>query len=53
MIKAILFDWAGVIAADGYWIWLDENIEDLESKKTCIYAVFRTSRQRRNKRKRI
>jgi HAD superfamily hydrolase (TIGR01509 family) len=33
MIKAILFDWAGVIAADGYWTWLRENVKDIESKK--------------------
>lgn len=26
MIKAIIFDWAGVIGADGYWVWLYENV---------------------------
>ena len=33
MIKAIIFDWAGVFAVDGYWIWLRKNISDIENRK--------------------
>ncbi len=33
MIKAILFDFAGVIGTDGYWVWLKEKVPDLEKKR--------------------
>ena len=33
MIKVILFDFAGVIGADGYWVWLKEKVPDLEKNK--------------------
>ena len=33
MIKAIIFDWAGVFAVDGYWVWLRKNISDIENKQ--------------------
>lgn len=33
MIKAIIFDFAGVIGEDGYWVWLRENLADFETKK--------------------
>jgi len=33
MIKVILFDFAGVIGTEGYWLWLKENVPDLENKK--------------------
>ncbi len=33
MTKAIIFDWAGVIGADGYWVWLQKNIPDINGKK--------------------
>jgi epoxide hydrolase-like predicted phosphatase len=33
MIKALIFDFAGVIGTDGYWVWLEEKVSDLESKK--------------------
>lgn len=32
MIKAILFDFAGVIGVDGYWVWLRENVADINSR---------------------
>lgn len=32
MIKAVIFDFAGVIAADTYWIWLRKNVPDLDKK---------------------
>ena len=34
MIKAIIFDFAGVIGNDAYWVWLREKIPDLENKKS-------------------
>src|SRR5579859_5751581 len=33
MIKAVIFDFAGVIGAEGYWLWLAENISNLEETK--------------------
>lgn len=33
MIKAVIFDFAGVIGAEGYWLWLEENIPNLEATK--------------------
>lgn len=33
MIKAIIFDFAGVIGSEGYWLWLKENITDLDQTK--------------------
>lgn len=30
-IKAVIFDFAGVIGVDGYWAWLHENIPALRS----------------------
>ncbi len=39
MIKAIIFDWAGVIGADGYWVWLRKNIRDLESRRDYFQDI--------------
>lgn len=33
MIKAIIFDFAGVIGADGYWVWLRKVVPDIDSQK--------------------
>ena len=33
MCKAIIFDWAGVLAEDGFWTWLRVNIPDIDSRK--------------------
>lgn len=33
MIKAIIFDFAGVIGADGYWVWLRTVVPDIDSQK--------------------
>ncbi len=33
VIKAIIFDFAGVIATEAYWIWLRKTVGDLDSKK--------------------
>ncbi len=32
MIKAIIFDWAGVIGADGYWAWLKKDVPGSEER---------------------
>ena len=32
MIKAIIFDFAGVIATDTYWIWLRKKVPDLDKE---------------------
>jgi hypothetical protein len=32
MIQAILFDWTRVLATDGYWIWLQDNVVDFEEQ---------------------
>lgn len=39
MIKAIIFDFAGVIGADGYWIWLRENVKDIDSVKEKFHKI--------------
>lgn len=39
MIKAIIFDFGGVIATDGYWIWLGENVPDLEEKRPFFQKI--------------
>ena len=39
MIKAIIFDFAGVIGVDGYWIWFKKNIPDLGSKREYYQKV--------------
>ncbi len=39
MIKAILFDFAGVIGVDGYWVWLRENVLDIEAQKDYFEKI--------------
>lgn len=39
MIKAIIFDFAGVIGTDGYWIWLGEIVPNLDQKKEYFSAI--------------
>ncbi|MFH0979843.1 MAG: HAD-IA family hydrolase [Candidatus Roizmanbacteria bacterium] len=39
MIKVILFDFAGVVGAEGYWIWLKEKVPDLESKRPYFQSL--------------
>ncbi len=33
MIKALIFDFAGVIVPDAYWIWIKKHVTDFDSKK--------------------
>lgn len=39
MIKAIIFDWAGVLGTDGYWVWLKKNIENIEDRKGFFQEI--------------
>jgi HAD superfamily hydrolase (TIGR01509 family) len=39
MIKAIIFDWAGVIGADGYWVWLAKNVPNLEKERPYFQKI--------------
>ncbi|MFH0890697.1 MAG: HAD family phosphatase [Candidatus Liptonbacteria bacterium] len=39
MTKAIIFDWAGVLASDGYWVWLRKNVEDIEDRKEFFHKI--------------
>ena len=39
MIKSIIFDFAGVIGTDGYWIWLKEKLPNLEDKKIFFHDL--------------
>ncbi|VVA43509.1 conserved hypothetical protein [Candidatus Roizmanbacteria bacterium] len=39
MIKSIIFDFAGVIGSDGYWIWLKEKLPDLDNKKRYFQDI--------------
>lgn len=39
MIKAIIFDNAGVIMTESYWLWLHENIPDLEERKEFFHDI--------------
>lgn len=39
MIKAIIFDNAGVIMTEAYWLWLHENIPGLEEKKDFFLDI--------------
>ena len=39
MIKAVIFDFAGVIGEDGYWVWLRENLTDFERKRELFHKT--------------
>ena len=39
MIKAIIFDFAGVIGSDGYWIYLKEKLHNLEDRKVYFQEL--------------
>ncbi|MEK7177578.1 MAG: HAD-IA family hydrolase [Patescibacteria group bacterium] len=39
MIKAIIFDFAGVIGSDGYWIYLKDKLIDLEERKSYFHEL--------------
>lgn len=39
MIKAIIFDFAGVIMPDAFWRWIRNNVSDLDSKEERIHNL--------------
>lgn len=39
MIKSIIFDFAGVVGSDGYWIFLKEKLHDLEKRKNYFQEL--------------
>jgi HAD superfamily hydrolase (TIGR01509 family) len=39
MIKAIIFDFAGVITNEGYWTWLRKNVTDIENKRDFFMSL--------------
>lgn len=39
MIKALIFDFAGVIGTNGFWEWLKENVQDMASEKDYFLKI--------------
>ena len=39
MIKSLIFDFAGVVGADGYWVWLRETVPDLERHREAFHEI--------------
>lgn len=39
VIKAVIFDFAGVIGVDGYWVWLEENVLNIEEKRPFFQKI--------------
>ena len=39
MIKSIIFDFAGVIGSDGYWVLLKERLLNFEDKKIFFHDL--------------
>ncbi len=39
MIKAIIFDYAGVISKNGYWLWLRQTIPDINQKEDLFQKI--------------
>lgn len=39
MIKAIIFDFAGVIGSDGYWLWLREIVPNFKQEKGYFSSI--------------
>lgn len=39
MIKGIIFDFAGVVVCEAYWIWLKKNIPDLKKKRDFFMDI--------------
>jgi epoxide hydrolase-like predicted phosphatase len=39
MIKAVIFDFAGVVGVDGYWAWLAERVPDLDSHRADLHEI--------------
>ncbi len=39
MIKAVIFDFAGVVGVDGYWAWLEEKVPDLDRHRDDFHEI--------------
>jgi len=39
MIRALIFDFAGVIGVDAYWIWLEENVPNLAFQRAYFQTI--------------
>ncbi len=39
MINTLIFDFAGVIASDGYWLWFEENVPGLEKHRSALLEL--------------
>jgi epoxide hydrolase-like predicted phosphatase len=39
MIKAVIFDFAGVVGVDGYWAWLEEKVPDLDRQRAEFHEI--------------
>lgn len=39
MIKALIFDFAGVITTEAYWIWLNKNVAEFATKQEYFMEV--------------
>jgi HAD superfamily hydrolase (TIGR01549 family) len=39
VIKALIFDFAGVIGTDGYWLWLEENVRDIDQHRQALHDI--------------
>lgn len=40
MIKALVFDFAGVIGSDVYWVWLKKNVADFENSRPLFCRLY-------------
>ncbi len=38
-IKAVIFDFAGVVGVDGYWAWLEEKVPELDRHRDAFHDV--------------
>lgn len=36
MINTLIFDFAGVIASDGYWLWFEKNVPNLDRHRSAL-----------------
>lgn len=41
MITSIIFDFAGVIGSEGYWLWLAEAVSDLKEREAFFHQITR------------
>ncbi|HDP67948.1 MAG TPA: hypothetical protein ENN20_05525 [Candidatus Marinimicrobia bacterium] len=39
LINTLIFDFAGVIASDGYWLWFEKNVPDLDRHRNALMEL--------------